>query len=231
MSLINPSSRWWNRPRPRKTAAWTCVAVGALLIFVASWFFSLELAGVASGSGSGAGAPAQVGISAGLLGFGLIMGGVFVRAFGPGSDDMGAREIGHPIALVFVAMGAGSVSSSLYAGFRPDVVSIVFLIGGLIAVVVIEVFVRRVSGRRRLEAEVLRRGISVESVVTSVWNYNENYVAVTRVTMRFVDNEGRPRWHKATMTGKVREGERIGVRYLPGAVNKRGGVMVMRNWG
>ncbi len=225
MSLVNPSSRWWNRPRPRKTVAWCCMAVGGLLVFVASWIFSLELEGVASGASVG------VGVGTGLLGFALVMVGMFGRALGPGSDDMDAREIGNPIALLFVAMGAGAVAASISVGSAPRVDSVVFLAAGLIAVAVIEVFVRRGSGKRRLEAETLRRGISVESVVTNVWNYNENYLTVTRVTMRFVDREGRQRWHKTTMSGKVTVGERIGLRYLPGSESKRGGVMVMRNWG
>ncbi len=222
MSLIDPSTRWWNSYRVRGWAARACWVVSMTSCFVIGWSF---IAGVGpADETSGWLFSALLPLS--VL---LIIAGAFLHlASDPGgrSEDWNPRIIFLPIAGSFFFQGAGAVARAVSEGVAVRTFPAVLAAVGLVAAVLVEVISRRVESVRARRGRVARSGITTRGTVTRTRGYSLNESRVSRVTVTFTDAAGRQRWASQTVAGPVRVGARMTVQYLPGELGRRGGVVL-----
>lgn len=223
MSLVDPQSRWWNGDATRWRAAYVCWALAIVLTLVGMWSV---MAGEVSPL------PVWFVLVSSLLPVPLLIGGTFLIVFGTADrDDLDARIIVVPMAAYFVANGSGALVGGsmsprgVHAGHGAFVV---FIIGGVTAIIVAEMLRRRALRNESLQGHVEREGIVTTGVVTRARRYSLNYHPVTRVTVKFTDTQDRDRWVSDTIDGPVTTGEALRVQYLPGHLGRKAAVALSR---
>lgn len=221
MSLVNPLNHWWNRKPVRRALGWACWVLAAVAVAAASAGVALEL-----DFSTGLTAPTwviPVGMVVGMLG---MLGGIFLHIAGRDGEDMDFRIISHPIGAMFLIMGAVPTGYSLAAGQPVDLTFLIFAIAAVVALVLAEILIRRSDANNRIRAAVRRDGVRALGTVMRATVYQQDYSTVTRVTVRFTDQQGDERWTAGTLGGKVGVGGRVHVRYLPSALGRRAGVVI-----
>jgi len=222
MSMTDPDARWWNTNRTRRRAAYVLVALG----IVAAFLGGAGMSGL--GSTESFWMPEAVIIVCLFAAIPLLVGGTLLQAFGVDDKQQNARVLSWGLPLYFVAMGAGSligVSRLPYGLGGAEVVFVLFIVGGAGAIAGIEIWRRRSLRTARVQRRA-KSGVNAMGTVTRAKSYSVNYQAVTRVTVRFTDTDGRPRWTKQTVAGNIRKGARVQVQYSPADLGRRGAVVV-----
>lgn len=221
MSLVNPLNRWWNRTSVRRALGWACWGIGAIAAAVASLAFAIETDFTTSTS-----VPAWLSAVGMIVAMAGLLGGIFLHAIASGPADMDPRLISHPIAVMFLIFGVVPIGYGLIEGRPASITFIVFAVVGVLALVIAEIVIRRGVDARRIRTAVQRGGTRTSGVVTRATGYQHDYSMVTKVTVRFVDGDGRERWASETLAGTFAVGARVGVRYLPRALGRRGAVII-----
>lgn len=219
MSLIDPSTRWWNRGGIRIAAAVVCWAISIGGTLVGSWSMWI---------GDAAVVPTSVPFVLFIASIPLLIAGSFLYRFGSAASDQDARFIFVPMALYFVALGIGGGIGQWQSSADVPWMSIVFVVGGaglFVGSVISGPIVRR---NAELRARVERQGVKAQGVVTRATEYSRNYRHVTRVTVTFTDRDGAARWSSVTLSGSVPVGSQVSVRYLPSELHRKAGVLVTR---
>lgn len=212
MSLINPSTRWWNREGTRRALAWSCWVVGAVCFFVVGAVFVNSH-------------PVVIPVLF-PLGLTCLLGGSFAHLAAVGSDDFDPRPVFLPVAGLFLCLGLGHLASGLFNGDEIMLIPVIFTAAGALAVVVILLLSRRVEAHRFVRTRVLGAGIITTGEVTRAHGYYLNHSRVTRVTVQFTDHEGLQRWASDTVGGDVGVGQRLSVRFLPDELDRTSGVVI-----
>lgn len=223
MSLIDPSTHWWNRGGPRRIAAGVCWVVSIALSLVAGW----ATTGALGPSGADA-APAWLIPIAATTSLLLLLAGVFLWIVGGRFDEFDPRVVFMPLAATFVAQGVGETIHAVTKGVRPQTVSIVFMIVGAVALVVTHLIARALVSHRALQARVEHAGVVTTGRVTRTLGYFIDHSPVTRVVVEFTDTDGRTRWITKTVGGRLQNGAPLTVRYLPDELGRRAAVTVSR---
>lgn len=218
MSLIDPSTRWWNRNRPRRTAAWVCWIVATAGFLAGGW--SVDGLGASSSDD-----PAWL-VAIFPISFLLLLGGIFLHVLGDDSEDWDPRVVFFPTAALFVAIGVGAIARALSDGTDPDGTSVAFAAVGVVSLVAVELLSRRLIRNRALRAKVERSGVTTTGQVTRARGYQADYTPVTRVTVKFDDHQGRTHWVSQTIGGSRKVGDRVTVRYSPDDLHRKAGVVV-----
>ena len=223
MSLIDPSTRWWNRPRVRRNLAWTCWVVLMPAAFAAGWVFGMEF-------DIGYQATFELGgiiaILLVLLVL-LLLAGAFLDILSKDSEaDFNFRAISLPLAGMFLFQGLGHLAYNASHGLALDSTAVGFAVVGALGGLGAEIIIRKLQGNEALRQKVRRSGIVTQGTVTGARGYSENYTSVTRVTVSFIDHEQRKRWVSQTVGGTVRVGKKMTVRYSPADLGRRGGVVI-----
>lgn len=225
MSLINPDSRWWRTNRTRGFAAYLLIVAGLAACFVGSW----GMLGI--GTPHATWVPQGVSVVCLMAPIPLILAGAFMYAFGVDDSASTPRLIGWALPLYFIVNGIGSILGVRQAGIAWSAGLLVFplfIVGGVVAIGVMELVRRRSRAAARLRARVARDGVTARGVVTRAKSYSVNYSPVTRVTVRFTDTTGQTRWARQTIAGNVTEGATVTVRYSPEDLGRRAAVTVSR---
>lgn len=221
MSLIDPSTRWWNRNGSRRVTAGLCWVMAVALSAVSGWAITAEMT------------PADVDTSppwlipvASTVALLLLLAGIFLWIASADSDVFDPRVIFMPVAATFTAQGLGEVVHALIKGARPQTVSIVFVAVGAVALVATQWVTGRLTANRTLQAKVERDGVVTTGRVTRTLRYFLDYTPVTRVTVEFTDTEGRKRWIGKTVAGRLHKGSPVTVRYLPNELGRKAAAVV-----
>ncbi|MDV3130352.1 hypothetical protein M1247_35985 [Mycobacterium sp. 21AC1] len=225
MSLIDPDTRWWRANRTRGVAAHVLMTLGIVGGFVGSW----GMVGV--GTDNAIWVPQGVAIACIFVAIPLLVGGGLLHAFGVDDDTGSSRVVAWALPLYFVATGTGSILGVYQSGMAWNlgfVVFPVFVAGGIIAIVVIELVRRRSRAAAQLRDRVERSGVTTRGTVTRARSYSVNYANVTRVTVRFTDASGQTRWTRQRIPGKVTKGSQLRVRYSPDDLHQKAAVVVSR---
>lgn len=213
MSLVNPSTRWWNSLRNRRRLAWVSwvISIGA---FVATgWLFETM-----------DGAKVAILFPLGMI---TMLGGEFLYLLGSDpDDDFNPRVVFFPLAALFIAQGVGQSAHGIVHGQEVATMAAIFVGVGVLTLIVVEVVSRRLEGNRVVAADVMRGGIRTQGTVTRARGYYLNEARVTRVTVEFTDHTGRQRWASQTVGGAVRVGERLSVQYLPEELHRKACVVI-----
>lgn len=222
MSLINPESRWWNRDSTRRCAAYLLWTTSIALALIGAWSMMLQ---------DDSPLPEWIGILGAILPIPLLIGGSFLLSFGT-VDGFDGRKFVWVMALYFIAIGIGSLvgdAMSEHPVGGSSAVFIVFIVGGVVAVLASEGW--RLRSRRidALRATVHRSGTVTSGVVTRARHYSLNYRPVTRVTAQFSDGEGSTRWSTASVDGTVNKGESVRVQYSQKHLGRRGAVILSKS--
>lgn len=212
MSLIDPSTRWWNRAGARRTAAFVAWSASLAAAAIAGWAVAF------AATPTDGGVPEWLLITCCIVPIPLLLLGAFLYFLGDDSGDFEPRSVFMPLAGYFLVFGIGAIGGQISVGAGPSVIWIIFAGVGLIAVFVIESVSRLLSRNRELRDRVERAGVTVSGVVTRAKGYSAGHSPVTRVTVAFTDTAGRHRWAGQTVNGTVQVGERVIVRYLPADV-------------
>lgn len=99
MSLIDPSTRWWNRYGVRRTAAWVCWTAAVVLALIGGW----AVTGALGDAGASAAWVVPVVYTLGLL---LLLGGTFLWLFGREIEHFEPRPMLMPIVALLGAQGS-----------------------------------------------------------------------------------------------------------------------------
>ena len=99
-------------------------------------------------------------------------------------------------------------------------------VAGLVAVVIVEIALRRAHSRQAVEDEVRRSGVPGRGEITRAVTFYDNDSPVTRVTVTFVDRGGVRRYARGTIGGHHRSGTTIPLTYSPTRPEVRGGVVL-----
>ena len=223
MSTTDPDARWWNSNRTRRTLAYALAAMGIIAAFVGG--AGMPALGVAEPLW----VPEAAVIACLVAAIPLLVGSALLHAFGVDDTAQPTRFFSWALPLYFVAMGAGSLIGAAqlpYGLSGGEVVFVLFIIGGILAIVIIELWRHRSQRTARVERRATHGGLKVMGTVTRAKSYSVDYQAVTRVTVRFTDNEGNQRWTKQRMYGNIRKGARVQVQYSPADLGRRGAVVV-----
>ncbi|WP_132827670.1 DUF3592 domain-containing protein [Mycobacteroides abscessus] len=159
----------------------------------------------------------------------LLAGGSLLHAFGVDGDTRSSRFVVWSLPLYFVANGAGSILGEYQSGmsWNPGfAVFPMFVAGGIIAIVVIELVRRHSRASATLRSRVERGGVTARGTVTRARTYSVNYATVTRVTVQFTDTTGQTRWTRQRIPGQVTKGTRLKVRYSPDDLDRKDAVVV-----
>lgn len=223
MSLIDPSTRWWNRYGVRRGAAWGCWIASMLVIFTVGWAFGAVFA-----PDDGASFRPQAFIPI-LFPVGLILllaGGCLYFLSEEDDSEFKPRVIFFPLACLFMAQGLGDVAYRLVHGQPLEPIALGFAALGAAGLMVGEAIIRRRERNQVVRERVERSGIKTRGEVTRARGYFVNHWRVTRVTVAFVDQAGRKRWASQTVDGAVRVGQAVTVRYSAEHLDRRAGVIV-----
>lgn len=217
MSLIDPTTRWWNRDSTRRVAAYTCWIVGTGLALYSSW----TLWGTVDGS-----APTWLIIACAMLPIPLLIAGAFLYQFSIESDEPSGRALTFPLAAYFIAIGLGGLLGNQERQTTLIVMNTIFVAGGVIAIIGAEFATRRIASNAQLRKRVEHNGVTARGRVTRARSYSLNYQNVTRVTVEFTDTEGRKRWASQTVGGEVRTGALLEIRYSPSDLDRKAAVII-----
>ncbi len=217
MSLIDPSSRWWNRGSTRRGAAYLCWVVAVLFAAFGAWDL-----GAAVGS-----PPSVSSIIASTVSIPLLILGGFLYQFGVDSEDVDGRTVFMPLAAYFVALGIGMTGGQWQREASLSWLGLVFAIAGVVALLSAEVLVRKARDGARLRARVERSGTIAEGRVTRTHRFSLNYQDVTRVTIRFTDAQGQTRWISQTVSGSLKTGDAVRLKYSQADLGRRSAVIVI----
>ena len=225
MSLIDPDTRWWRRSGTGRTIAYLCIALGVCCAFVGSWGM-FGLAGqrvvlVPVGI-------ALVGVTAAIP---LLVGGTLIYAFLVGESTSRSRVVSWSIPSYFIATGAGGVLGAYESGTgfnAGSVAFVVLIVGGTVAIVVVETLRRRSRAASIVRKRAEQHGVATRGTVTRAQNYLVNYQLVTRVTVRFTDADGKTRWARQTIPGNITTGSQVNLRYSPDDLGSKAAVIVSR---
>ncbi|WP_143132811.1 hypothetical protein [Brucella cytisi] len=223
-SLIDPDTRWWRKNRTRRIAAYLCIALGIVAGFVGSWgMFGMGM------DDDAVWVPQGVALAGIITSIPLIVGGSLIYGFGVDEEGPTSRMVIWSLPVYFIANGTGSILGAYQAFGGLDVghaIFVIFIVGGIVAVLLIEVLRRRSHLASRLRERVERSGVTTSGIVTRAKSYSLNYRPVTRVTVRFTDTNGQPRWASQTVSGNISKGSQLKVRYLPGELSRKAAVTV-----
>lgn len=225
MSLVDPDTRWWRTNRTRSITAHLLATLGVVAGFVGSWGM------LGMGTDGASQVPQGVALACIFAGIPLLVGGGLLQAFGVDGSTGGPRNMAWSLPLYFIASGAGSILGIYQAGMAWNagfVVFPLFIAGGIIAIVVIELVRRRSRTAAQLRDRVGRSGVTTSGTVTRARPYSVNYRSVTRVTVRFTDIAGQTRWARQSVPGEVSKGANLKVRYSPNELDRKAGVVVSR---
>lgn len=206
MSLIDPSSHWWNRAR--WLLPWLCFAVSAIAGFLTPLLLLAD--------DEGAPVWGVIAMTASIL---VLVAGGFL-----GSNDGKHRAPGVVAYLLAVAgslaaMCLGSIiAGGLYG--MPDMaaLSAVGLVACVLAAAIVLVVARRSRRADQIDARVTRHGIHTTGEVIRTRHWFEGQGGQyprTRTTVRFTDAQGRNRWASRTLDGRLDVGDTVTVTYLP----------------
>ncbi|GAC69608.1 hypothetical protein [Gordonia soli] len=219
MTLVNPSRRWWNRPRFRALLPWVSWGVSAVLWLIVGWSLT---------DGVGVDSSPWVVPVVSTFALGLMLGGTFLVAFGGSDDAVDLRSALVPTTSMFVALGVAEIVHAMVVGVRPRTESIVFVCIGGVSTAAVFALHHFWSARRRSMAIVARNGVPTSGRVTRVSGFWIDYRPVTRATVQFTGADGRTRWTTQTIEGSVAVGDRVDVRYQPMEGRRRVPAVVTR---
>ncbi|MBM9463038.1 hypothetical protein JL108_06210 [Aeromicrobium sp. YIM 150415] len=217
MSLIDPSSRWWNRGSTRRGAAYLCWTVAVLSAGFGAW----DLGGAVGST------PAALSLIASTVSIPLLILGVFLYQFGVDSEEFEGRSLFMPLVGYFIALGAGMTGGQWQRAGDLSILGLVFVIAGVVALLSTEVIARKVRDGARLRARVQRSGVLAEGRVTRTHRYSLNYQDVTRVTIRFTDSAGQTRWTSQTVSGNLKTGDAVRLKYSQADLGRRSAVVII----
>ncbi|BDZ37570.1 hypothetical protein [Microbacterium suwonense] len=221
MSLVDPQSRWWNRDSTRRRLAYVCYTLSFVLAAVS---MGHVMAGEASVL------PDWVSFIT-IAPLPLMLAGSFLIAFGT-TGDMDSRFIVWPLAGLFIALGAGAVAGGAVSpgGLKWwHLQFVVFAAGGVVAIIV-SILLRRRAQRNDAVRKVAERSrVVATGVVTRARGYSVNYRRVTKVTVKFTDQDGNTRWSSDTIAGEITTGQRMRVQYAPDHLGNKAAVILTRN--
>lgn len=217
MSLIDPSSRWWNRGSTRRGAAYLCWTVAILSTGFGAW----DMGGAVGST------PAALSLIASTVSIPLLILGGFLYQFGVDSEDFDGRAVFLPLAAYFVAWGIGMAGGQWEREGSLSWLGLIFAIAGVIALLSAEVIVRKARDGAHLRARVQRSGVLAEGRVTRTHRYSLNYQDVTRVTIRFTDSAGQTRWTSQTVSGNLKTGDTVRLKYSQADLGRRSAVVII----
>lgn len=220
MSLVDPESRWWNRDSTRRILA--SVLFG--LSFVTA---AVSMAHVMAGEAS---VLPEWFVFLVIPPLPLLLGGSFLIAFGT-PDEVDSRYVVWPLAGQFIAMGVGAVFGGAVSPGGLEwwhLQFVAFAVAGIVAIIVSIPLRRRAQRNEALQQRVARSGVTTTGVVTRARGYSMNYQRVTKVTVKFTDQQGNSRWASDTIAGEATTGQRMQVRYLPDRLRYRAAVSISR---
>lgn len=219
MSLVAPDTRWWNRSAIRRIGARVCwiVAVGGA--FLGSWSLF---------AGGDALMPFTLGMVGVFAAIPLIVLGMFLFLLSTNDEAFEPRSIFTPLAAYFVANGAGGAIGQHQLDGKLPVLSIIFVLAGLAAIGLVEVFRRRSRSDQQLRSAVERDGAETTGHVTRARSYSIDYRQVTRVTVKFIDAAGRELWTSQSVPGVLTVGAQVRVRYSPSELGRRAAMAISR---
>ncbi|WP_430825437.1 hypothetical protein [Brevundimonas diminuta] len=227
MSMIDPTSPWWNRPSLRRQFGWVCWSAAVVTAFITGWsgaqgaipgdvdFLSLQ---DASG----------IGLS---IGIGLLLAGGPAYASGVWADEGPPIRIFYvPLIAFFISLGLGGLSSALIHDRPAEPEALIALYSAGLCLLITEGVHRR---RRRIALhmyEVMRDGVRTEGRITGVDRFRINEEAMSRVTVAFNDQCGRQRLARDVISGHLVIGQKVDIRYLPSRVDRPHGVIIARRY-
>ena len=223
MSLIDPSTRWWNRWL--WTLPWVCWGLAMLLVFLGSWAIIWSTEGEQQEL-------AIAGTVASVVSLLLMIGGGFA-----GVDDGKHRKPGgyaffNVVVGYLLAMSLGFMLACLFLDAAPPAASFYVLgVLSLAALVIGVLWRRRTQRKNALTDSVMRKGIKTTGVVTRarVWHVGQGGATTpaSRVTVKFTDKAGAARWSSHTVHGaELRVGAQVRVTYVQDLLDKNCGVVV-----
>ncbi|WP_181276358.1 hypothetical protein [Brevibacterium oceani] len=221
MSLVDPGTLWWNKYGIRRAGAWACWVLAVVAAFVGSWITWV-------GDATPLPLPMWVELTGSIIPLPLLLLGEFLWIIGTGRGDFDIRAIFMPIAAYFAALGLGGVLGRYQSSEQIEVTYAVFALGGLLALVIIEILVRRHRSAEALRTWVERNGTVTTGRVTRARTYSSNYRPMTRVTVKFVDSEARERWASQSVPGEFSTNSRLQVRYSQADLGRRAAVLITR---
>ncbi|MGO1511202.1 hypothetical protein CZ771_09490 [Actinomycetales bacterium JB111] len=221
MSTIDPSTRWWRSRRLWGTVSMALILGGVLLTVVNGWVVARSMR------------PPYVGTSVwqtivlAMLPLPMALGGLFIHAFGTrGEDDRVGRRLAYPIIGLVSGIGVGHVAYDIVHSLPLTIWPVCMVVAGLLAVVILEIILRRTYAKEAVEQEVQRSGVKGRGEITRAVTYYLDHSPVTRVTVTFVDHGGVRRYARGTIGGHHRSGTTIPLTYSPTRPEVRGGVVL-----
>lgn len=199
MSLTDPDRHWWRTNATRRAVAHVCVALGVIAGFIGPYgiFSTMD--------GDTGGVSQPVALVCTIAAIPLLVGGSLLRAFGVDGGASASRITTWSIPLYFTATGLGAVFGVRSTGAPMNAhhaVFVVFAIGGVIAIIVMEVLRLRSRSAAAMRDRIERHGVTARGIVTRSTSYSRNH-------------RGRPRWTRATIPGSHANGAAVTVRYSP----------------
>lgn len=246
MTLVDPDSRWWRSNRARSLLAHAMAMLGVLLAFVgnATLFGQLGtqvdlLRGAGETGETASAVVGVVGVVSMFVAIPLVVGGLLVHSFLVDGDGDLPLLLRWALPLYFIASGLGMLTAALITALGPSprsaasgtavnyALAVVFTVGGLIAIIAIEIHRARRQSTATASLRTQRQGVRARAVVTRAKSYTLNYQPVTRVTVSFTDRDGRIRYARDTVPGTIAVGRPLTVRYSPADLGRRGGVVIV----
>ncbi|MGY5765405.1 hypothetical protein ACXET9_09395 [Brachybacterium sp. DNPG3] len=243
MSLVDPDSRWWRSNLVRSMLAQTMAIIGVALAYLgnATMLGQWQSLGIGDlGLGHlGETIVRAVGIL-GLVGLfvsiPLVVGGTLLHGFLVDGDGPQPVLLRWSLPGYFIASGLGQLTGAILTALSPSaygggqvtmyIMAVVFCVGGVVAIIVMERVRARSAATAHASARTKKQGVTARGTVTRAKSYTRNEVAVTRVTVRFTDGDGQTRYHRETLLGNLSVGRPVTVRYSPVDLGRRGAVII-----
>ena len=222
MSLIDPSTRWWNRWM--WALPWACWGLALILSFVGSWGFTRTIDATEP-------VATMLALGASMISLLLLIGGAFAGVDDGKHKKPGGYAYFNVMVGYMIAMSLGFIVPSLLTGQDPPSIFYVFVMLGVAALGGGVWWRRRAQHTNTLADSVIRKGAKTTGVVTRarVWHSGtEGALAPsTRVTVKFTDKTGAARWSSHTVHGaKLQVGDQVRVTYVQELLDQKGGVVV-----
>lgn len=222
MSLVDPSTRCWNRRGIRRAIMWICWGAALIATLTGGWATGISI----SAPHVADQVPGWVWAIAYAGGLVLLLLGELFYFLSTDSEEFNPRAVSTTLAVCFVALGVGQILAQTTAGDSPGFIGVLFAVAGIVAVVIIEWRIRVQDRRRRLQREVEHAGTSAIGTITKTRGYFVDHSPVTRVTVRYADSTGQTRWVSQSVGGTLRKGTRMRVRYSATEPGRKEGITV-----
>jgi len=225
VSLVDPDTRWWRTNQTRILGTNLLMVLGLGTCFVGSWGM------LGLGADGAVWVPEGVALACIIASLPVLIGGALLRAFLVDGDAGESRMVRWALPLYFIANGTGALLGEDQTQVQWNagiMVSPLFIAGGIVAILVIELVRRHSRAAAQVRDRVERSGVTTSGTVTRAKSYSLNYHLVTRVTVRFTDRNGQERWAGQTVAGEATTGDVLKVRYSPADLGRKAAVVVSR---